>query len=517
MNVVCLDRQGVPGGAERHVQTPIRHGGPGDRVSDAVDSDRVHLDRRISCERDEVVRRRVRPAGGEVRRVCGGQPGQNAGARAGEIALQGAGRGDVDAAGLERGESGVHHGIDVGGEHRSLAQFLERAPVRATEGRRLVNLLHRAVGEVGGKQLLSRPPGAAVAEDNIVVPDEQGPLAVHRLVAIHVLFVLAAKSIPITDGMFDRKRPHPLLHVRDGLQARRIGRVRRIDQREDIGVVVGGAVDGARQVIPAVTGQLFVAVRARVIVERAPGIIVEAHLLGIGRVEFEPRLKFVEKAVRVVREIFIDHFVARHLGVLHQRAAPAAVDEHGDVAAVKPRQSKLAHQPETGLLALDRVVVKRPVSGRVNLVEVVRAEEQVVERELHRVMATPQRRRKALVIRAAGITRAEVVNHAVIAVNERAVYALVAQHGPVDPGCDGLLREPLPVHPKTHRRRRVIEAHQTFARRRVVRERGDGAATVRGLNIKRDDATRLARNLRGENSVTGDRIAACAVIGHRHR
>src|SRR5437016_3887424 len=129
----------------------------------------------------------------------------------------------------------------------NLERMLERAPIRATEGRRLVNLLHRAVSEVRGKQLLSGPPGAAVAEDNIVVPDEQGPLSVHRLVAIHVLFILAAKSIPITDGMFDRKRPHPLLHVRDGLQARRIGRVRRIDQREDIGVVVGGAVDGARQ------------------------------------------------------------------------------------------------------------------------------------------------------------------------------------------------------------------------------------------------------------------------------
>ena len=113
--------------------------------------------------------------------------------------------------------------------------------------------------------------------------------------------------------MFDRERAHPLLHVRDRFQARRIGRVRGVDQREHVRVVVGRTVHRPRQIIPAITGQLLVSVRAQVIVERAPGNVVETELLGIPSAELEPGLEFVEEAIGVVREMFVDDLRARHL------------------------------------------------------------------------------------------------------------------------------------------------------------------------------------------------------------
>src|SRR5207248_5213257 len=109
-----------------------------------------------------------------------------------------------------------------------------------------------------------------------------------------------------------------------------------------------------------------------------------------------------------------------------------------------------------------------------------------------------QRRREFLVVRAARVMRTESVNHAEVTVNERAVHGFVAQYRPVDPRGDALLGEPLPINPETDRGRRIVEAHQTFARRGVRRECGRRAATVRGLNIKCGQTARLTWNLPAE-------------------
>src|SRR5439155_7999465 len=95
-------------------------------------------------------------------------------------------------------------------------------------------------------------------------------------------------------------------------------------------------------------------------------------------------------------------------------------------------------------------------------------------------------RSEALVIRATGVMRTEIVYHAEVSVNERAVHGLVAQHRPVDPRGDALRREPLAVNPETERGRRIVETHLAFVRRGVRRECGCRAAAVRGVDIKWD-------------------------------
>lgn len=80
------------------------------------------------------------------------------------------------------------------------------------------------------------------------------------------------------------------------------------------------------------------------------------------------------------------------------------------------------------------------------------------------------------------------------------------------------MREPLPVNAEGCGRYGIAEPNQAFARGGITRERRRGARRVRRFQIERDQsADRLRRDAGRVDTITGNLIAAGAVIAHRRR
>ena len=473
------DGQRIGAAAQRQLDRPAGHRVPGCRISNAVDGDGFHLHGRLAADGDGVFVRAevVSAVAGDGERRVGAfvvQGAQQGIAHRGDPALHGRRRVDRDAI---RGKSGVfcvHDRVDVGVQHRAVGDFLERAEISAAERVVCVDFTHRSVRAVIGEQVISIwSPRTAVTEHDVVVPDQKVPFALGRFVAVHVLRVSAAEGVPVADGVLDGEDAQPFLHVHQVFHVRHVAaggvRIGGVDQREDVGVIARGGLRFARQIIPAITREFLGAAGGRVIVQRAPRLVVEALAV---HVEFKPRLQLVKLAIGIGGKVFIDDVPVRHLRVLHQRAAAVAVHVHRDKTPVIPRQTKLAHHPVARLLALNRVVVERPVARRVDFIERGCAEELVVFRHVAVVMAViADRRIKLLMVRAAGVTRSHVVNDTVAA-NPGAVVRFVAHVRQVRPAIDHVLREPQMIRAETARRCHVAKTNDALAHRGAVRQIG---------------------------------------------
>src|SRR5688572_9766177 len=169
-------------------------------------------------------------------------------------------------------------------------------------------------------------------------------------------------------------------------------------------------------------------------------------------------------AIRIVGPAGFNDIVARGFGIFHQvrgAAAAVAIDEHVHEAAVVPRQVHFAGQPVSDLLALVGAVVERSVAGSVDFIEVFGAEEDVIHGQIEGVVTTVgDWVGKTLMVGAAGIFGANVVNSAKVSVNEGAENALIAEDGAIDPSAHVVGDEPLAVSAETARDDRVAEANQ---------------------------------------------------------
>src|SRR6266850_4511764 len=118
-------------------------------------------------------------------------------------------------------------------------------------------------------------------------------------------------------------------------------------------------------------------------------------------------------------------------------------------------------------------------------------------------MATASDRRvESLMIGAAGVMPAHIVNHTPISVDERAVDRIIAHHQPIDPGIDIVLRHPQPVTAKTADRLELSPPRQAFMSGSVAREKCGRrrCKVVGGLHIKRyDGAIQLPGNRSAED------------------
>src|SRR4051794_13181695 len=108
---------------------------------------------------------------------------------------------------------------------------------------------------------------------------------------------------------------------------------------------------------------------------------------------FEPWLKFVEEAVRVVRELALDHITVWDARILHQLSAAPAIDINTHVAPIDPRTSQAAQQRVGGSLTLERRIIRRAariilniVPWPMNFAKRTGAKEFIIIRKVPRVM-----------------------------------------------------------------------------------------------------------------------------------
>ena len=339
---------------------------------------------------------------------------------------------------------------------------------------------------------------------------------------------MRAERIPVAGGVVGGEHAHPVFHVRQVFHVRDIvGRVvgiGRVNQRIDIGEIVIRTRRAAQLKIPAVARRFFHAGGRDVIGQCAPGIVGKRDgSRARSRAEFKPRLHFVEPAVGIVGEMFFHHVAVGTLRVFHERAPAMAVDIHRDIAPIEPRHAKRPQKQVRRLLALKAGIVTRAVAGLVNFIERGGTKKFVVVGENPFVMAQAAVGRvETLVIRTAGETRLGVVNNPRV-VDHGAVPRFIAQVGQGRPARRVGLREPQMINAETAAGIAVAKHHHALRRKAIVvqqrRKTRRGPARVGGGNVKGDNRT-AARDRRGdcaaENAVVCQRIAARAIIFHRH-
>ena len=168
--------------------------------------------------------------------------------------------------------------------------------------------------------------------------------------------------------------------------------------------------------------------------------------------------------------MLLDHVRIGGLRVLHQRAAPVAIDVHRDKSPIIPRQTQLAHQPVGRLFPLIAGVIAGTVSRLVDFIERGGAEKFVVVRKDKFVMAkTADGRSKLLMVRTAGVTGHHVIDHP-IPINEGAVKRFVAQVRQSFPPVDVGLRQPKMIRAEAGGGDGIPEHDGAFPRRCVVIE-----------------------------------------------
>ncbi len=239
-----------------------------------------------------------------------------------------------------------------------------------------------------GKQLaaIRGPGGRAAAQRDVPVPLESRPFAAGGLIDVHVPQALREPVVPIAGGVLQGRHAHEFLGIGQGLQARVIGRAARWeigggDEGKDIGEIVGRVRILANPVHPAVAAGLILAGDTvdcgGEAVQQTKRFTVEIHIAA--RVQrgsaFKPGMVLVKESVVIVGPALLDHVGPRHLAVLHQRAVPVPVQIEDIESPVTPRHTQLPGHPVRGLFALEGIIIQRPVSRQVLLVEGSRAEE----------------------------------------------------------------------------------------------------------------------------------------------
>ena len=218
--------------------------------------------------------------------------------------------------------------------------------------------------------------------------------------------------------MLDGKDARPFLVIHDRLHLGIIGfglrRICGIDECKEIGVIIRGIVDRALAPVPAIAREFLRAARGGEVLQG--GVHVEQFVVP-AVVELEPILDFVQVTVVIVGEPFVNDLGAGLLGILIEQAALLAIDEQVHEAAVECRNAELLEHPERRLLALRcAVVVQIAKAGheKVGCAEhgiVVRKDEDVVADVVERAVVSRR------VPGAAAVKRADVVNHATVAID----------------------------------------------------------------------------------------------------
>ena len=119
-------------------------------------------------------------------------------------------RGDRYSIIRERRINRIHGGTHLRHIHGSAGDIPQSLPVKPSELWRGINHTHRTIRAIVTEQIIARRTvGTAVTQNNVKVPDHQGPGSILRLVSIHVLGILIAKAIPVAHRVIDGKRAHP--------------------------------------------------------------------------------------------------------------------------------------------------------------------------------------------------------------------------------------------------------------------------------------------------------------------
>ena len=466
------DRETVGSALEGDLNGPIGHGGPGDAIVRTVDLERSDLDGRGARQRDRIGARTEvsaavagdREIRGDRRQLLGkiiaalADPGLHRGRR---------GQGLSGAAGHAAGDQStvfrVHERVDVRGDQRPLHRLLDGAIIGASKRRVVVQAGDRRIirGREQGRGGAIIVVSGAGEHDPVDVEHEGLPFSMLGFVGVHILADLVTPTVEVVDDMLDGEDTHHLLDVRQtfGLRGVRLrgGCVHGIDQREQIGVVVGRVLDRAGQPIPTVAGEFFGAARRGIKLQARFRVSGQGARIG----KLKPSLELEQLTAAVVRDPFLDDFGAGLLDIFVDAAARLlvdAVDVEMNETPVVVRQTDLIGDPIGERLLEGGVVAAGPIEHKIR-----RAKKSVVRRKPTGVTAqiAVGRAVARADVRAAGEQRAHVVDRPVVIIDEGDVERGVVQLVPAGPGIVSGSRHPEPVGAQGASRTRCVSAAPT--------------------------------------------------------
>ena len=314
-----LQDEAVDAGIDHDTDEEIRGTGPGHRVGHSVQGHGLHANGRGAGEHDQIVR--GAEAGGSIdgeRRGHGLELAQQECLACADVGLDGVHRVEVDVHVVS--DQGAGARVDEGIEGRiaqgTIHQVRERAPIRAHDGGRVE---HGADARVARRKerFVGRP---AQAEAVVDVPGHVDE-AVGRPVEIVVLAAFPAVAVVVANGALDGEVAHPRLPIHhraqrveiDGRAGRIIRRADRVDELENLRVIVGGRadVDRAFAELEAVGSRQ----EGRLAVDHGcaagkVGVVVVGDIEAVA-FKLEPVLDLEQLAARVVGKPFPDHVPVR--------------------------------------------------------------------------------------------------------------------------------------------------------------------------------------------------------------
>ncbi|OQA28000.1 MAG: hypothetical protein BWY59_00900 [Verrucomicrobia bacterium ADurb.Bin345] len=501
-------------GRDRHGHRPVRYGGPRHVIGNPVELQRVDLDRRAAGQGNHVaVRADASGRQAEVRQRV--QLAEEVRAPLADPGLEGR----QPQPGLQRhvGAPGRHavcdqrvvrlvdDRIQLRAEHGDGGRVAQRLPVVATERRVTDHPRHdrRVVADVKHAGVRPREVVDFHSKAEVQVPGEHVPAPLGRTVHERVLAAIIAVSVPVGDGVPEREHPHPLLHVRHRLKRRGVlvvGKIRRIHETHQAGVVVVESRVGALLPVPAVAGLLLVAARRHVHAE----IGIRHHkIIRIERVYFDPVIHLVRLALVGIGEPGAEVVPLDVVGVRVGIRMLNAVQEHENVSLVTHGQTHVRRNLEPDSLAHARRI---PVVGFQGVhVQFVVAQERLVRRELHAVRAAAFIELRLAESRTDEGTAAPsdpcVVDHPLVPIDECGIQVFVALFHPVAPLVDVRLRQPEPVGAEIAEGVAVAESHDALLFRILVGEDGCRRARMAVPRLHVKDHPRPARLRRDRSAV----------------
>ena len=168
------------------------------------------------------------------------------------------------------------------------------------------------------------------------------------------------------------------------------------------------------------------------------------------------------------------------------------------------------------LLPLERQIVKRTIARSMDFIKRRGSQHRVIRGQIEGIMAgTANGRVKTLMIWAARITAADIINGPVVSIHKRAVDQFVAEHLPRPPKIDIGLCQPIAIGAKAGGWNRIPKHDEAFANWRARRKFTARRGFVGGIDIKGGQLIcGLAWNGRAVDAIPRHRIPSRPIIHH---